>query len=242
MTTTTDPSPAAASARRGRASWLNAVSGGFLALVLVGGLGIVLWPNDDKAPADAPAAPAVGGAAAVPGKDGIPTTAPTDVTWELVGGHAVPRSATAGPTKITGPVHAGYAHTPTGAVLAALNISTRSVFTPESGWRKVSTAQVEPGPGRTAAVKQLATVTDWTPPAVGYGQTAGFRVVSYSPTQAVIEHAVRFASTGQLQVGSITVIWRDKDWRLVLQPDGATGPYVASLPTLDGFTAFSGSI
>jgi hypothetical protein len=234
-------------ARRGQASWRTTAAAGFLGLALVGGLVVALSGGDHDsdtttpaaaAPADpAPAGDATEDAPAAPAKSTL-----GDVTWELVSGRAVPSSPTAGPTKINGPVHAGYAHTPDGAVLAALNIATRAGISPDGdGWLAVIRAQVEPGPGREANIKAGKAITDWTPPPGGYGQTAGYRVASYTPTKAVVEEAVRMPA-GQLQLRTMTVIWRDKDWRLVLQPDGRTGPYAAVLADLTGFTPFTAGI
>jgi hypothetical protein len=250
--TTVNDNPAGAPAAsdpawRGQASWRTTVAAGFLGLALVGGLVVALSGGDDPDPVP----PAAATTAAADGSDADPATASTteksstealdDVTWQLVSGRAVPSSPTAGPTKINGPVHAGYAHTRDGAVLAALNIYTRYSFTPGDGWLKVAKAQVEPGKGREVYIKARKAVSEWTAPPGGWGQTAGYRIASYSPTQAVIEEAVRFSS-GRLKVGSLTVVWRDGDWRLVLQTNGETGPYIADLQDLTGFTAFSGGI
>jgi hypothetical protein len=80
-----------------------------------------------------------------------------------------------------------------------------------------------------------------TPPEDGYGQTAGFRFVSYDANRAVIEEAMRFRN-GHLQVQQLTVVWDRNDWRLQVQPDGKPGPYIADLRSLDGFVKFGSGV
>jgi hypothetical protein len=254
--TTVNDSPAggpsvADTARRGQTSWRTTVAAGFLGLALVGGLVVALsggyesGGHDTDTGAAAPAAVAPADPAPAGDATEVEPAAPVkaalgDVTWELVSGRAVPSSPTGGPTKINGPVHAGFAHTQDGAVLAALNIATRALFTPGEEWRAVAKAQVEPGKGRNAMIKERGTVTEWTPPPGGWGQTAGYRIASYTDGLATIEEAFVFTS-GELRVRSITVIWRDNDWHLVPQANGNVSPYTAQLVGgLTGFTRFSG--
>ena len=237
-------------ARRGQASWRTTAAAAFLGLALVGGLVVVLSGGDhDNGTGTAGAAAPAAAAPADPAADGAAEAGPAapaksvlgDATWELVSGRAVPSSPTAGPTKINGPVHAGFAHTQDGAVLAALNIYARYTLTPGNGWLDVARAQVEPGKGREVYIEARKTLATVEAPAGGWGQTAGFRVVSYSKDKAVVEEAMRFSS-GSMQVQTLTVIWRTGDWRLVLLPDGNASPPVIPLAGLDGFTPLTGGI
>jgi hypothetical protein len=226
----------------GRRRWLTMTAGGFLLLIVVASLIVVLWPSPEANTPTSPPGPTEGGEPGpVPsaGPTTVPTTAPEDVTWELVNGIAVPRSASAGPTQIDGPLHHGFAHTPEGALMAALQIYTRGGFTEGDGWRAVTMEQVMPGPGRQVYINAREKVDDLQPPPEGWGQVAGFRFQSYSPDRAVIEIAERFQS-GSIQVHSSTVVWHDGDWRLQLQPDGELGPYTSAVPNLSGFVKFSG--
>lgn len=226
----------------GGGRWLTTAAVGLLLAVVVGGLTVVLWPSPEDGANNQTASPAVGGnGGVVPtvGPTAVPTAAPEGVTWELVNGIAVPRSTTAGPTQVDGPVHHDFAHTPDGALMAALQIFARYGFTEGEGWREVTLRQVMPGPGRQVYLQAREKVDELQAPPEGWGQVAGFRFQSYSPDRAVIEIARRFDS-GNLQVSSTTVVWHQGDWQLQLQPDGELGPYTAAVPNLSGFVKFSG--
>jgi hypothetical protein len=166
-----------------------------------------------------------------------PLLTPPAVTWQLFAGVPLPYSATAGPRTIHGPVYAGFERSPTGALLAAAHLGTRYLLTPGSGWRQVVERQVLPGPGREAFVRLRATVDAADPPGT-HGQPAGFRIVAFTPHVAVVQEALRFPSTGALQVTVTTLRWVGGDWRLELQPDGSTSPTAQAVPSLDGFVVW----
>lgn len=210
--------------RRRRRTGLVAVVVG-LALV-GGGAAVLALPGDDGQSATRAADPVT-----------VAAPVPADVTWETVSGRAVASSPSAGPRNSDGAVHDGFAHTPTGAALAALSIYTRCAFTPGGGWLEVTKAQVEPGKGRTAYIKARQAV-EWKSPAGGWGQTAGYRVLEYTGQEATVQEAIRY-STGEIGVQQLTVVWRDGDWRLVLQSDGSASPFVAYVHNMNGFTPFA---
>lgn len=225
------------------------VSAGLVAAVLLGGTVYVL-NGDDPAPAAAPpvaSAPAVSVPAAEPPRPQpapsldttIPTSAPADLTWELAGGVAVPVSATAGPTRRQGPVAAGYAHSPTGALLAALQIGARHLVLPGDDWLEVTRTQVVPSAGREVYIKNRSRVSA-EPPEGGYGQVAGFKFVTYTPDLAVVEFATKFSGRTFYSLTNSTMQWVDGDWKLVLQPDGGTSTSESTVTSLRGFVPFSG--
>ena len=166
----------------------------------------------------------------------LPTAAPPGVTWSLFQGVALASSHNDGPTRVNAPIYAGYSHTPTGALLALNQLSVRYLITPGSGWRSVVSQQVLPGPGRDSYEINRAKVTSLA--GAKFGQTAGFRFVTYSPTVAVIQLATSFPT--HYQVATCTVRWSDGDWKLELQPDGGVSPTAQQVPNLAGFTAWSG--
>src|SRR5437016_12522917 len=59
------------------------------------------------------------------GQTSIPETPPADVTWQLYHTVALPVSRSAGPRVVTDSTAAHYAHTPTGALIAAAQITFR---------------------------------------------------------------------------------------------------------------------
>jgi hypothetical protein len=173
----------------------------------------------------------------------VPTSAPSDISWSLFDGIALPSSSTAGPTRVDGAVHAGFAHTPEGALIADAQIAVRYLATPGTGWRDVLAQQVVPGPGvkaysqeRTAAGLGNVEHVD----TAGVGQIVGFRFITYTPSVAVIQMAVRFPSSGQYQVATNTVDWLDGDWKLQLLPDGSSASTVQQVNDLAGFVPWSG--
>lgn len=174
-----------------------------------------------------------------PADQAVPDSPPAGVTWALFQGVALPTSSTSGPLRVAGPVYAGYAHTPTGALLAANQIGIRYVLTPGAGWRQVLQQQVLPGAGRDTFSKNRAKVTTTDMAPGTFGQLAGFRFVTYSPDVAVIQLVSRF-STGTLQLTTSTVRWANGDWRLQLQPDGGTSPTAQRVDSLSGFVPWGG--
>lgn len=166
------------------------------------------------------------------------TAAPSGVQWELFQGVALPTSEAAGPSRVDGPVHAGFARTPTGALLAAAQIQYRSLVTPSlAGLQTVVDEQVVDGPGRTAYLNLISQLTDFEPPAEGFTQIIGFRYVTYSPDLAVITLATR-GNSGKIQTGTDTLRWVDGDWQLELPANGLQQPQVVQ--DLSGFVPWSG--
>ena len=173
----------------------------------------------------------------------VPTSAPSNISWSLFNGIALPSSATAGPTRVDGAVHAGFAHSPEGALVADAQIAVRYIATPGTGWRDVLAKQIVPGPGVNAYVKArneagLGDVVHVD--TAGVGQLAGFRFVTYTPSVAVVQIAVRFPSNGQYQVATNTVEWLGGDWKLQLLPDGSSASTVQKVSDLAGFVPWSG--
>jgi len=207
---------------------------------------ILATRGGDKAPpagsGPAPVAPPVESPSAAPlsvQDQSVPDSPPPGVSWSLFQGVALPSSSSAGPSRITGPVYAGYAQTPVGALLATTQVGYRYLLTPGDGWRQVVREQVLPGPGQDAFVANRAKVTSTDVAPGGLGQLAGFRFVTYSPDVAVIQLVSRFSS-GSLQVSTLTVQWINGDWRLQLQPDGGSSPTAQQADSLAGFVPWGG--
>ncbi len=164
----------------------------------------------------------------------IPVTTPAGLTWSLWHGEWEPYSRTAGPSHVDGAVAAGYARTPLGALIAAQQIGTRHLISPNGGWRTVTLAQVLPGTGRDRFLAARAAVSD-DPPAEGLAQPVAFRYVSWTRDQAVLQAVVRVPGRDGFQVTTSTLFWADGDWRLQLQPDGGESPIATQVPTPTGF-------
>lgn len=166
------------------------------------------------------------------------TEAPDGVMWELFQGVALPVSATDGPSLVDGAVHAGYARTPTGALIADAQIGVRRVVTADlAGLRAVGERQLVDGPGKQAHLRLISTLTDNDAPPAGYGQYVGFRMLTWTPKLAVISLATR-ARDGQLQVSTDTLRWVSGDWQLELPSDGLQRPQLVT--DLSGYVPWSG--
>jgi hypothetical protein len=235
--------PIAGTSSWSRPAWL--VSAATVATLVVLTVWVVLGRGDGP-PAAAPTtttapgspAPAAGGAPSpspVPAgaSDEIPRRAPEDVRWSLWYGIALPSSPTAGPSRDDG---SGYAHTPTGALLAASQIPYRVIV--GDNWRSSVERQVVAGPGRNALIAALEQITERYDTS-GFSQIGGFRFVSYEGDRAVIDLVVgRKGST--LRAVPTTVRWIDGDWRLVVTPRGEVWADYTLLESLDGYVAWAG--
>ena len=188
-------------------------------------------PDVDRAPSAAPSPMSAGVA------DDEPLLVAPQVDWQLFAGVALPYSGTAGPLQVDGPVFSGYERSQTGALIAAVQIANRYLFTPGEQWRQVVERQVLPGVGREVFVGNRAGVVADDPPGT-YGQAAGFRFVAFTPDVASIQLVSRFPTSGNLQVVTVTVKWARGDWRLELQPDGGSSPTAQAVGDLDGFVVW----
>lgn len=169
-----------------------------------------------------------------------------EVTWSPLRGVAVP-SGQDGPRSSTGAERTGYARTPHGALLAALNAETAVTLAGDREWARVLTSMTVPGPGRDqfAAARALVSVAgeagDTAP------RWAGYRWISWDDKKAVLE-AVTEAPDGALHARELTVQWMLNpsaapgeaagDWRLVLEPSGQAQP-PRPVDSLDSYRPFS---
>ncbi|MFF0256938.1 hypothetical protein ACFYPW_31135 [Micromonospora zamorensis] len=154
----------------------------------------------------------------------VPTVPPTDVQWGLVGQSAVPVSSTAGPSRVSSGTAAGYAHTPDGALIAAAQLSIRAGFSAgRQSWEPTIEQQFEPGADRDRLLAVLRDAGDAPAQPGELSQIAGFSYQSYTPDTAVIGLAFRapVAGTPRYHVLSVTLRWREGDWRMVAPPGGA---------------------
>ncbi len=194
--------------------------------------------TDDGGGTPAPTDPAGPCPPLTQGFAGTPQEEPSEITWERYRGLALPSSPLSGPVGGTGSVSRCFAHTPTGALIAAMQISSRALYAPD--WRSVAEYQLLPGAGTDEFVTRMTSLVGTAHPGlvrdvVGLLQPAGFKFLAYSPEQAVI--ALAFASEGnaRLQSAVYTVVWGGHDWLLQAQPDGTVSALPQRPESLDGF-------
>ena len=175
------------------------------------------------------------------------------VRWSNFYGVKLPVSAQAGPYDTSGGIAAGFAHTPLGALLAAVNIGVRAnaqwgprIFT------TVIRGQVT-GPDAAALLAGCQAAYDQAAQAGGVtgGQPLGtvdvteqaFRWITYTPAAAILDLAVAGPGDGGATVRAsvqMEVIWDGGDWKVVAPPGGDWGNSAAGLGSLAGYTVFPG--
>lgn len=167
---------------------------------------------------------------------GTVTQPPGDAEWVRVGATSIPVSKTAGPGVVERTqVRYCYAHTPEGAVMAALNIYAWGVASTQDTRGVIEHGVVEAT--RDAALKAAETAG----PSQDNGSTqlAGFQVVTYSGSTALVSVALKGTQTGLFAQQTLELSWEDNDWRIRPAPDGSLPP-ATSLPDLTGYVVWSG--
>lgn len=153
----------------------------------------------------------------------VPTAPPADVRWELVGPLAVPVSTTAGPKQVTEATASGFARTPEGALIAATQIMVRSSHAlGRDRWEPTIERQFVPSVDRDRLLAELRSIDSGPADPGSLSQVAGFSYQSYTPDTAVIGLVLRAPAAGALRyhVLSLTLLWRDGDWRMQAPPGG----------------------
>jgi hypothetical protein len=220
-----------------------------LILALTGGSdGDAGTKSANPAPA-APAAPAGHNANASvcgleAGSQSIPDAAPK-AAWKLRGTVAVPSApGTFGPHETTDGVPSCFAHSPTGALFATTNIyAALSVASHGSVDEQIAAlkAMAAPGPGLDAATARRGGNRPSADSSSGV-QVAGFNVVRYEPSSAVVDlafHVDRAHVSGYVHATS-TLRWQKGDWKVVLSQDGRPFDSLQQIDSLGGYVPWSG--
>ncbi|MEJ8662308.1 hypothetical protein [Streptomyces sp. MS1.AVA.4] len=228
--------------------WWQA-SGLFLAVLLVAAVVVILTTgqnesSNDAAPGDgaSPSPSASSGTGSdgdcpdLAGSQTMPRTAPP-ADWQLVRSAAVPVSKEAGPAKVEGDVARCYAHSPTGALVAAAQIGTRYLVAED--WQTVMKEQTY-GDGKDLLLEKREAFEKEQPsvaPVPGeLGQIAGFQYVTYTEQTAVLQVVTRFGS-GVLQTSTLTLRWHGGDWQLEIP---AVSPPQRTVDDLSGYVPWGG--
>jgi hypothetical protein len=170
----------------------------------------------------------------------VPDSPPPGVTWQITDTVALPFSAGAGPASVADGIPSGFAHTPTGALVAMVQIDFRHLIEPN--FVAVTQADVANTPGRAKFFNLVDTngLTNPANPEPGtYLQLAGFQFVSYTTSTAVIQ-LLTARPDGSYQVSTLSVVWDGNDWQLVLQADGTDSPNQQIVSSPVGFVLWGG--
>ena len=165
--------------------------------------------------------------------------APEAVTWSAAQtrGIKVP-SGQDGP-KSTEPVPHGWAPSPQGAVLAAMNSQVYMATAGENLWPEVSNWMIAPGQGRDqwAQARALMDIdgTVANPP-----EFKGFRFSEFSESKAIVVLAMDYPDQGLLGY-PVQLDRSSGDWRVVLAPQGQEPDLTPiSDSAFDDFVEFGG--
>lgn len=162
--------------------------------------------------------------------------APVGVMWQQVGPSVLPFSTSDGPARIGDGLATGYARTPQGAALAALQALVR-VANPDA-YQKVVDRQML----HTPELEQLlahsrpeqSTSSDPTAILEFTPRPAAFRVTGWIEGEfAAIQYALPHSENGPYTLLAAEAVWVDGDWKLRL-PD--TNPRQTQTTTLAGWT------
>ena len=187
---------------------------------------------------------------------GAPTAPVTDLTglaWANFHGVALPVSRSAGPRAVRGGLAWGFADTPLGALLAAVNIGVRANAQWGPGIFGPTIRGQVTGPAAAILLAACQASYDQASQAEGVpaGQPLGradvteeaFRWVTYTAADAtvdVVSAGLGAAGATARAVTRIEVQWSGGDWRVIAPPGGDWGNSAARLTSLTGYTAFPG--
>lgn len=183
----------------------------------------------------------------------IPTVNLKGLHWANVDGLQVPVSSTAGPRDTANGLASGYAHTPLGALMAAVNLSPRSdaalgsnIFLPTIEHQVVGSNQpaLLAKTNATYAQELASAKPPVTPGSAVFRSFAvinGFRWTSYTPSVAIV-HVVESAAGANGQPVYVDaryeLRWSVGDWRLVAPPTGNWRAVGNQVTSLTGYTLF----
>jgi hypothetical protein len=175
--------------------------------------------------------PAAASATASPSAQAAAVVLPTDTTWTTVAGVALPSSATAGPLRRHHGLAAGFAHTPVGAMFAAVYLLVDT--TPQVGSAVFEPTLHQQVVGEYATAMLDTVEADYRAlggdPATGLpigvlpAAVAGARIITVSDTAARIDLltvAVDATGTDRFAATTVDLVWTGTDWALVAPAAG----------------------
>lgn len=230
-------------------SGLRWVLGTLIAVVLIGAASVVVitaWRDTEPSQAQwvASRRPSTSPSASCPtDTNQHPPDAPPDaVAWTAPSGALQIRlpdgGSRYGPCRRTDTTAAGYAHTPTGALIAATQLLVRTNTVGEVGKDTVR-GQVVAGPAKQ---RMLANLSVDQPSADQYQKVAGYSITAYSGSGARVLVALTPddpAADGAFLVFPVTLRW-ETDWKLLPPPEGdwaVSAAHRSRLPPLTPWTA-----
>jgi hypothetical protein len=222
----------------------------FLGIVIVVAVGILLIKPGDSSdssggtsPANGnggkPAArkdPAASACGLAAGSQDVPQT-PPEAQWELIGKIAAPKSEAIGPGIAEGKRRLCFAHSPTGALFAAVNFVAVAARDPNNTdvLRELTAA----GRARDESLRANANSSDEGSQGGGL-QVAAFRMSDYGGNETTVDLAFAVQAKGFVRL-PLPLRWERGDWKVVVTT--AEGPFAnyEALANLSGYVPWSGT-
>lgn len=162
---------------------------------------------------------------------------PPDAEWELVGTIAAPSAPETGPGIERGQRRLCFAHSPTGALFAAVNfiaVTGRSPNNAELLRELTATGRI-----RDQILQEAAQEPDARDPSTRI-QVAGFRFLAYDPSETSVDLALGVNQKGYAHI-PVSLRWQRGDWKAVIATQA--GPFAAleGLENLSGYVPWSGA-
>jgi len=164
------------------------------------------------------AALSLAGVTACSGSDdsGPDLTSAPDATWITRGGILAPTAPDGDGPTTDDPVPSGFAHTPQGAVLAAINGQVSLATTNDEDWPVMANTILSPGLGKDQWVqaRSLLSVTGSVKDPAAF---TCFKITDYDDERTQVMLTVTWPD-GKKTAQPTQLAWQGNDWRLVL-PD-----------------------
>jgi len=162
------------------------------------------------------------------GSQSIPSASPpAGTSWNQVGGMEAPQApSTLGPGATSGGYDVCFAHNPSGALLAAINLWAEGTTT--SNASALMQHLAVGAPANLGNNSNLDTS--------GPVQLAGYKYDSYSASQAVVSVVLQ-GPQGKLLSIVTPMRWTGSDWKYVFPPQGM--PAFEAISSLNGYVSWS---
>lgn len=175
-----------------------------------------------------------------PEDPGYRTQPAKGVMWQLVYNIPMPFSTSDGPTKVADKVASGYAHTPQGAVLAAIDGMSRCSVQGDNVAVACFEQRLTDGPGMEK-LREAAFILGPAPrqlvPGASLPPLAWAKVLNYADDYMAVELAQRDPRTGTTPtyvVYPVEMVWVDGDWKVKATNNSQHAR--EGVRSLDGFT------
>lgn len=183
----------------------------------------------------------------------VPAAGLGQVRWVTYQGITVPVSP-AGPRETAGGLARGYARTPGGAVMAAVNITLRAqaewgprVFTPVIQDQFTGPARAALLAATRAAYQQARAaqqVADGDSLGMVTAAQVAYRVTAYTPDTAAVTVVTAFpgqAGGVGYAATALHLAWAPGGWKIIAPPGGNWAPLVTAVTSLASYAVFPGA-